>query len=109
MVNTSLEKDIQKSICEYLNLQHHFFWRQNSIPPVQRSGGQMQFRRMPPYSMNGVPDIILIKNGKFIGLEVKRENTKQSPAQKTFEIRCVTAGAEYHVVRSIDDVKKIGL
>ena len=61
--------------------------------------------------MKGVPDIILIKkgSGQFIGLEVKRKGTVQSPEQIEFERRAKADGASYHVVRSIDDVQRLGL
>lgn len=57
--------------------------------------------------MKGIPDIIVIVNGKFVGLEVKRPKTYQSEAQKEFEYECKKNGGEYYVVRSIDDVMKI--
>ena len=57
--------------------------------------------------MKGVPDIIIVKKGQFIGLEVKRPGTYQSPEQKTFECELTDAGGQYHVVRSIDDVQQI--
>lgn len=100
-----LESGIQTAICEYLARKKHFFWRQNTAP-LFRDG---RYFAMPKYSIKGVPDIIVIKDGYFIGLEVKRAKTKQSPDQKEFERRCKESGAEYWVVRSIDDVQEIGL
>ena len=64
---------------------------------------------MPKYSMRGVPDIILILKGNFVGLEVKPPGKYQSPEQKEFERNCLAAGGEYHVVRSIEDLQAIGL
>lgn len=70
----------------------------------------MIFRSLPKYAMRGVPDIILIKEGgTFVGLEVKSEKGKQSEDQFKFAKNCILKGAEYYVVRSIDDVQKIGL
>ena len=63
---------------------------------------------MPKHPLRGVPDIILIRHGKFIGLEAKRPGQKQSPDQREFEARVTTAGGEYHVVHSIDDVQRLG-
>ncbi len=102
-----LERDIQKAICDYLALRKHFFWRQNTGAIMDaKSGG---YRSMPKYAMNGVPDIIVIKDGFFIGLEVKRPSTKQNPAQKEFQKKCKEAGGEYYVVRCVPDVQEIGL
>ena len=105
------ESQIQTAICDYLALRKHFFWRQNSTPSVYFKGGDtMQFRSMPKYAMRGVPDIIIIsKEGKFIGLEVKTEKGKQSDYQFEFAKKCILHNAEYYIVRSIDDVQKIGL
>jgi len=99
------ETDIQFSICEYLAVKKHFFWRQNSNPIF--SNGKM--RAMPKFSKNGIPDIIVIKDGYFIGLEVKTPKGKQSESQQVFEAQSIEAGAKYYVVRSIEDVQEIGL
>jgi len=101
------ETDIQLAICDYLALKKHFFWRQNNIGTYDPKTGY--HRPMPKYSKHGIPDIIVIKDGFFIGLEVKRGKTYQSQNQKLFEKECKEAGAEYYVVRSIDDVREIGL
>ena len=104
------EAEIQNSICDYLALRKHFFWRQNSAPSVYYKGDQMLFRAMPKYGMRGVPDIIVMGDGgKFIGLEVKNEKGKPSDDQIKFGKNCILHGGEYFIVRSIDDVQKIGL
>ncbi len=100
-----LEKEIQLAICDYLALKKYFFWRQNTGAVWDKD----RFRSMPKYSINGVPDIILIKEGIFIGLEVKQPKGKQSDNQKVFEKLCTANGAEYHIVTSIDDVVRLGL
>jgi len=108
-----LEKDIQNSICEYLSLKKHFFWRQNNTPIAQGNGhGGYFFRAMSKYALKGVPDIICFDKtgtGIAIFLEVKRPSGKQSVEQKTFENLARGVGAEYYVVRSIDDLIQIGL
>lgn len=102
-----LEKDIQRSICEYLSLKRHFFWRQNVSPTFDWKTNQ--FRRMAAHTMKGTPDIILItKSGQFVGLEVKRPGGKQSEDQKEFEKKCLKAGGRYHVVTSLEDVRALG-
>jgi hypothetical protein len=101
-----LEKEIQLAICDYLAYKRDImFWRQNTSP-IHADG---KFRSMPKYSKTGVPDIIVIKNGIFIGLEVKRPKHKQSETQIEFQTELEKAGGKYYVVTSIDDVKSIGL
>lgn len=104
-----LEKDIQNSICEYLEWKDHMFWRQNTSPTIQNSGEKWHFRAMSKYSLKGVPDIILIKDGLFYGLEVKRPKGKQNPDQLEFQRRCEEKKGRYYVVTCIEDVQKLGL
>lgn len=102
---------IQRSILDYLALKHKndgvMFGRVNTggvYDPTRKA-----FRSMPKYSLAGFPDIMVIKDGYFIGLEVKKPKGRQSANQKEFEKNCKQAGGEYYVVRSIDDVMEIGL
>jgi len=98
------ERDIQMSICEYLAVKRFFFWRQNVNPIFNAKTGA--FRRMPAYSVNGVPDIIMIYRGKFVGFEVKNEKGKQQESQIKFEKLCKANGGYYKVVRSVGDVEQ---
>lgn len=106
-MKTETESNIQSAICEYLAAKRYFFWRSNNIPAFDWRSNQ--FRRLPKHTMRGLPDIIIIRQGRFIGLEVKRKGTKQSEHQVAFEKLCSEAGGAYHVVRSIEDVQAIGL
>ncbi len=66
---------------------------------------------MPAHSMRGLPDIFLIEHGtgRLWGLEVKRPGGKQSEDQELFMMRLRNGGGRYDVVRSIDDVRALGL
>lgn len=101
------ERDVQASICDYLALKGYLFWRNNNTPIFDTHRGI--FRAMPKYGMKGLPDINLIKDGKFIGLEVKRKGGVPSEHQMEFMRKCIAAGADYFVVHSIEEVQKIGL
>lgn len=99
------ESEIQLAICDYLALKRYFFWRQNTTSVFDAT--KKVFRALPKYAMRGVPDICVLWNGKFIGLEVKRPKGKQSEGQIEFELGSKKAGAEYYVVTSLDDVRKV--
>ena len=105
---TPLEKEIQNEICEYLKQGGYFFWRNNTIPVFSRNNaGKMAFRSMGKYAMKGLPDIVLILQGHFIGIEVKREGINMlRPDQETFKKLCKVHGASYIVVHSLEDVRK---
>lgn len=107
-IRAQLESDILAAVCEYLAYKKVFFWRQNTMPPTQMVDGRRVFRRMPKWSMSGVPDIIAIgPAGRFLGIEVKRPGGRLSEAQMKFWEQCSTAGGMYCVVTSVDDMAKI--
>ena len=54
----------------------------------------------------GVPDIIAVFEGMYIGIEVKTGKDFQSEAQKTVEERTKQAKGTYLVVRDFDGFKK---
>jgi hypothetical protein len=61
-------------------------------------------------TMKGLPDIIVIKpGGLFVGQEVKTDIGKLSNDQKLFGNEVHDVGTECYVVRSIDDVVRVGL
>jgi hypothetical protein len=101
------EGEIVSAICNYLALKHCFFWRNNNTPIYDPT--RKLFRAMPQFTMKGIPDIIVIKAGRFIGIEVKKEKGRLSPEQVEFGRECVRNGGEYVVARSIDDVEHAGL
>lgn len=101
------ETAIQNAICEYLALKKHFFWRNNTTPTYDARRGT--YRSMGKWAKKGVPDIIVVHEGWFIGLEVKQKGKYMSPEQKQFQKECAEAGGEVYTVRSIEDVKELGL
>lgn len=108
MNNNPLEKEVQNAILDYLSWKKNLmYWRQNTTPTYNQKG--QRYQAMPKHSLRGVPDIIVIKNGKFIGLECKRKGAKPSEHQMAFMKNCILNGGEYHIVTCIDDVVAIGL
>ena len=57
------------------------------------------------FTTNGVPDIIAVIDGRFIGLEFKTYRGKQSEDQKIFQKRLEAAGGLYFIIRSVADLK----
>jgi len=98
------ESGIQAAICEYLAYRRHFFFRCNNVPVFHEG----RFRALPKHTPRGLPDIILIEHGRFVGLEVKTKEGRQSPDQKEFERASKEAGASYYVVHSVDEVHALG-
>ena len=63
--------------------------------------------RVPPsiYGEKGLCDLIAVKNGFTVFIEVKAPNGKQSDKQKIFESRIRDAGGVYILARSLEDVE----
>jgi hypothetical protein len=101
------ETEVQAAICDYLALKGYLFSRTNNSPIYDKTRGA--FRALPKYTRKGWPDICLIKNGKFYGIEVKSEVGQLSPEQEELGRDIILNGGMYVVARSIDDVQAAGL
>ena len=105
------ESEIQSQIIDYLQFMENvgilFFQRTNNIPVSQTQNGKRVFRRMAKGQKKGFPDIVVLKNGVSIGLEVKTETGKQSKEQKAMENLMKKNGGKYYIVRSVKDVMDI--
>jgi len=102
-----LEKDIQREICEWLAQCNFFFWRQNTTPIFGMSGsGTKSFRSMPKYAIKGLPDIIVLHEGIFIGIEVKRPtHTNKRKDQEETGQKIIDNGGFYFIARSLEEAK----
>ena len=99
------ESVIQKGIMDYLAL----YAKTNPIYFFRAGAGAVKTMqgRYFKTGKSGLSDIVAVVKGKFIGLEVKTKTGKQTQSQKKAEREIKEAGGEYHIVRSIADVKEI--
>lgn len=84
--------------------------RLNNTPTYDANLGG--YRSQSKWSAPGLADLLVIDReeyGQAVFLEVKTAKGKQSNDQKLFEKRCGLSNARYHVVKSVDDVKKLKL
>lgn len=103
-----LEKDIQREICEWLEFMGLFFWRSNNIPVFgQNNAGYKTFRKLPKFTPRGLPDIIVLHQGQFHGIEVKRPGQKLRPEQIDIAKKIRDSGCNYHLVFSLEEVQTI--
>jgi len=124
------EKQIQALILNYLATKRGiFFWRQNSGSFTEKAKRALSailrdipipthlkarisgafYRAVGKYdcaSVKGLPDIIVIYKGYFVGLEVKTKTGRQRPTQKDTQMRIERANGFYFIVRSIEDVEE---
>lgn len=103
------ESEIQSSIIDYLQLLENkgkiFMQRINNTAIYDPVG--KRWRSLAKGTKKGFPDILVLKDGKCIGLEVKTNVGKQSKEQKEMEKLMKEHGADYYVVRSLDEVIEI--
>lgn len=100
-----LEKDIQREICDWLFSQGFFFWRSNNMPVFDSK--RMKYRALPKYTPRGLPDIMIIEKGKFIGLEVKvPDYWKYTDDQIAIKEKIIENGGYYCLVTSLEETKK---
>ena len=123
------EKQIQGLILNYLATKKQiFFWRQNSGSFTEKAKAALAkilktmpiatflkarisgafYRAVGSYdcaSEKGLPDIIVIYKGIFVGLEVKTKTGRQRPTQKDAQAKIERAKGFYFIVRSIEDVE----
>lgn len=86
--------------------------RLNNTPVFDKklNSGYGAYRSQGKYSAPGMADILVLdkeKYGMAVFLEVKTPKGAQSADQKLFEKRCALNNCEYHIIRSLDDIKKL--
>ena len=86
--------ELTKAVLEIVNATPGCYaWRQNNHATRGRRNNVTA----------GVPDIIAIRKGQFIGIEVKFGEDKLSQAQIDLGENIESSGGRYIVVKSIDD------
>lgn len=92
------ESDVQRQILDYLALKHVFHYRNNS--GAFKDSNEHLYR----FGATGIPDIICVIKGQYVGIEVKGPKGKQSDYQKEFQRQLGDAGGKYILAHSLDDV-----
>lgn len=108
------EVDVQRNILEYLTKQGYYCWRNNNgaLYDAKLNGGRGGYRARSKWTPKGSPDIMLIHReqyGQLWGLEVKQTKGRVSADQILCQKQWRLNNAVYEVVRSVDEVKALGL
>jgi len=100
------ESQIENAILEFLNYSG---WYARKIPLAGYFDPKTRRYRKhnSPWIATGFSDIIAIKKTRILFLEVKSRIGKQSDDQKEFERNINFHGFNYHVVRSVEEVRAI--
>tara|TARA_R110001592_G_scaffold38655_1_gene127460 strand:+ start:3423 stop:3788 length:366 start_codon:yes stop_codon:yes gene_type:complete len=101
------EHDVQKAICQYLDVRHVCYW---AVPNGGNRNKREASRLKAEGVKAGVPDITVVYDGMYYGLEVKKPATmtpkgylSKVQKEKIKEIENV-GGGSVKVVYSVADV-----
>ena len=102
----SEEHEIQKAICEYLDIRGVCYW---AVPNGGKRSKAEAGRLKAEGVKSGVPDLCLIYDGMYYGLEVKKPATSTpkgylSKNQKSMHRKIDRAGGTVKTVYSVADV-----
>lgn len=104
-----LESDPKLEILRYLTKKGYICWKHHKKTFNEKIGTYVT----DPYTPSGLPDIMCVNSdqyGQLWGLEVKRpKGGVTSPAQLLMKRRFELNNARYEVVKSVEEVKKLGL
>lgn len=101
------EKSLQADICEFLACQG---WE---VFEFARVGARVRCERCGTWAGSvrgnpvGWPDVVAVKRGQHVYLEVKARRGVISHAQKIMRMRMQVAGMRAYVVRAIEDVMEV--
>ncbi len=98
------ESEIQNQILDWLNRNKIFAFRVNTTGVFDPK--KNIYRSLGKFSLRGVSDIIAVKDGKIICIEVKSKIGKPSDEQRAFINKIISCGGIAFIARNIDDVKK---
>lgn len=99
------EKDIQRTIMDYLQVKGYFFFRNNTGAMSGFHNGKKWFMH---FGAVGSGDILgMTKEGRFFSIEVKMPGKYPTPAQKEWIERVTASGGISFIARSLEDVEKV--
>mgnify|MGYP001446516152 CR=1 FL=1 len=87
------ETDIRRQVTDYLQLRQYFCFY-----VLQGLG-----------AYKGIPDLIAVKNGRVLFIELKTPRGRQSDYQRKFQADLEAHGGEYILCRGIDDLIERGI
>jgi hypothetical protein len=77
--------------------------------PNDSSSKEETMRKLATGMLAGASDLIVVQQNRVIFIEVKTDKGTQQENQKQFETDVKKLGFEYHVVRNLEQFKKVVL
>ena len=98
------ESQIQEASLEFLNIVGCMAWPN---PTTGYFDGRAWRQQASRWALNGVADVICVKNGIISFIEFKTPLGKQSGPQVKFEKKLTSHGGNYYLVRSVKEIKEL--
>lgn len=96
------EKDVVKSVLEFLALKRIWAWRNNTGAVVSEHKGKKRFHR---YGAVGSPDIFaVLPSGKVMHIECKGPHGKLSKEQEEWQQKAIDHGHYYITAKDVADL-----
>ena len=95
------ERQLQRAVFAFLKRAMPAESFYSAIP-----GGDRQMTRAPGY-VSGMPDVLIIHNGRPLFIELKAPKGRLSEAQKDVNVALWRAGAETCLARSVEEVERL--
>lgn len=91
---TITESEIRRQVVDYLRIKGWFCFH-------VLQGGVGVYR--------GIPDLIAVRDGRVLFIELKTARGRQSEHQKKFQADLEAAGGEYVLCRGVEDLQERGI
>ena len=104
MKESELKLQVEQYLEYQMNMGNLLYLRLNSGNFIEVRG---ETRRRIKGCPKGTADLVVIKDGHAIFLELKSEKGRWSPEQRAFKILAESQGAEYHLIREIEELENI--
>ena len=97
------EQDIQIAVCEHLGLraEPRVFWFH--VPNAGKRSNFVGKKLCDSGLISGVPDLVILMDGRMYCLELKAPQGKLTPSQRLVMERMRDCGAQVAVAKSIDE------
>jgi hypothetical protein len=100
------ESAIERDILRWLNDGGRCYaFKVHSVGMFDSTTGN--FRKSSPFAVNGISDVICVRDGRVMFLEIKRPGGKQSGDQIKFMKAVRSKGVLYEVLTSVDDAEEL--
>lgn len=87
--------------------QNETYIRRAITDALRRSGWAVFYIFQGLGSYKGISDLIAIRDGRTVFIEVKTQTGRQSDYQKEFQRVCQAHGVRYILARSVNDVEEL--